>query len=310
MSSWGPRLEYLLGQALAALLDSGGETLLAIPRLLTDDAFRERIAKRIKDPVIRAFWQDEYPGYDRRFRTEAIAPIENKVGRLLANAPLRNIVGQVGSRFDARFLMDRSRIFIANLSKGIVGGENSRLLGAFLISQFEWAAMQRAGTPEATRTPFYLYIDEFQSFSTEALTGILAEARKYGLCLTIAHQYLDQLTEEIRQSVFGNTGNLISFRVGNRDAEVLEAEFGGDVKRGNLVGLGKHEIYARLLDQGQAREPFRGVTLPPIQGTASGRREAVIRASRERYGRPRAEVERKIERWLERQRGGRGGRLL
>jgi hypothetical protein len=296
--SWGPRLEYILGHALAALLDHGGLTILALPLLLTDDKFRDRITARVRDPVVRAFWRDEYARYERRFRLEAIAPIQNKVGRLLANAPMRNILGQGKSRFDAGFLMDRGRIMIANLSKGVIGEDQSRLLGALLLSQFQWAAMQRSVDPEALRTPFYLYIDEFQSFATEALTSILAEARKYGLALILAHQYLDQLTDEIRQSVFGNIGNLIAFRVGLADARLLEDELAGDVKMGNLVSLGKHEIYARLLDQGRMREPFRGKTLPPVRGTSTGQREAVIRKSRERYGRPRAEVEGKIERWL------------
>jgi hypothetical protein len=297
-SSWGPRLEYILGHALAALLDHGGLTILALPRLLSDDTFRERVAAKVKDPVVRAIWRDEYAGYERRFRLEAIAPLQNKVGRLLANSPMRNILCQVGSRFDAGFLMDRSRITIADLAKGVVGENHARLLGALLLSQFQWAAMARSGNPEDPRTPFYLYIDEFQSFATEALASILAEARKYGLALTLAHQYLDQLTDEIRQSVFGNAGNLIAFRVGQADARSLEDELGGDVKMGNLVSLGKHEIYARLLEHGRAIEPFRGRTLPTIQGMASGRREAVIRRSRERYGRPREEVEAKIERWL------------
>jgi uncharacterized protein DUF87 len=296
-SSWGPRLEYILGHALAALLDRG-LTILALPRLLSDDAFRERVTAKIRDPVVRAFWRDEYAGYERRFRLEAIAPLQNKVGRLLANAPLRNILGQPRSRFDARFLMDHGRIMIADLAKGVVGEDHSRLLGALLLSQFQWAAMQRSGNPASPRTPFYLYIDEFQSFATDALASILAEARKYGLALVIAHQYLDQLTDEIRQSVFGNSGNLIAFRVGQADARILEDELAGDVKMGNLVSLGKYEFYARLLDQGRMREPFRGRTLPPIQGTASGRRAAVIRRSRERYGRPREEVEAKIHRWL------------
>ncbi len=296
--SWGPRMEYILGHALAALLDHGGLTILALPRLLSDDAFRERVTAKVQDPVVRAFWQGEYARYERRFRLEAIAPIQNKIGRLLANAPMRNILGQAGNRFDAGFLMDRERIMIANLSKGMVGEGHARLLGALLLSQFQWAAMQRAVFPEAPRTPFYLYIDEFQSFATEALTSILAEARKYGLVLILAHQYLDQLTDEIRQSVFGNIGNLIAFRVGQADARILEDELGGDVKTGNLVSLGKHEIYARLLDQSRMREPFRGKTLAPVRGTSVGRREAVIRESRERYGRPRKEVEGKIERWL------------
>lgn len=298
-SSWGPRLEYILGHALAALLDHGNLTILALPRLLSDDRFRERLSAKVRDPVVRAFWREEYAGYERRFRLEAIAPLQNKIGRLLANAPMRNILGQPGSRFDAAFFMDRERIMIADLAKGVVGEDYSRLLGALLLSQFQWAAMQRSGNPTAApRTPFYLYIDEFQSFATDALTSILAEARKYGLALILAHQYLDQLTDEIRQSVFGNAGNLIAFRVGQSDARILEEEFGGNVKVGNLVSLGKYEIYARLLDHGRMREPFRGRTLAPIRGTASGRRETVLRRSRERYGRPREEVERKIERWL------------
>lgn len=298
-SSWGPRLEYILGHALAALLDHGGLTILALPRLLSNDSFRERVASKVRDPVVRAFWQEEYASYERRFRLEAIAPLQNKIGRLLANAPMRNIFGQLGSRFDVRFLMDRGRIMIADLAKGVVGEDQSRLLGALLLSQFQWAAMQRANAEAASRTPFYLYIDEFQSFATDALTSILAEARKYGLALILAHQYLDQLTDEIRQSVFGNAGNLIAFRVGQSDARILEDEFGGGVKMGHLVSLGKHEIYARLLDEGRMREPFRGRTLPPVRGTAHGRRETVIRRSRERYGRPREEVEARIERWLE-----------
>jgi uncharacterized protein DUF87 len=298
-ASWGPRMEYILGHALAALMDDGGLTILALPRLLADDAFRERVTAKIRDPVVRAFWLEEYAVYERRFRLEAIAPIQNKVGRLLANAPMRNILGQVRNRFDARFIMDRSRIMIAHLAKGVMGEDHARLLGAILLSQFQWAAMQRSGNPEGVaRTPFYLYIDEFQSFATEALTSILAEARKYGLSLILAHQYLDQLTDEIRLSVFGNVGNLIAFRVGQADARILEDELGGDVKMGNLVSLGKHEVYARLLEHGRAIEPFRGKTLAPIRGIVTGRREAVIRQSRERYGRPREEVERKIAKWF------------
>jgi TraM recognition site of TraD and TraG len=275
-----------------------GLTILALPKLLSDDAFRERVTAKIRDPVIRAFWRDEYAGYERRFRLEAIAPLQNKVGRLLGNAPLRNIMGQMGSRFDATFLMDHGRIMVADLAKGVIGEDYSRLLGALLLSQFQGAAMQRAALPNSPRTPFYLYIDEFQSFATDALASILAEARKYGLSLILAHQYLDQLTDEIRQSVFGNAGNLIAFRVGQSDARILEDELAGDVKMGNLVSLEKYEFYARLLDQGRMREPFRGRTLPPIQGTVTDRREAVIRRSRERYGRPRQEVEAKINRWL------------
>jgi hypothetical protein len=296
--SWGPRLEYILGYALSALLDYGGLTILALPRLLTDDAFRERVTVRVRDPVVRAFWREEYARYERRFRLEAIAPIQNKIGRLLASAPLRNIFGQTRSRFDAAFLMNHGRILIANLSKGVIGEDHARLLGAILVSQFQWAAMQRALAPEAPRTPFYLYIDEFQSFATEALVSILAEARKYGLSLVIAHQYLDQLPDSIRQSVFGNCGNLIAFRVGQRDARILEDEFGGEVKSGNLVSLSRFEFYARLLEHGKPPLPFLGRTLPPIQAVGAGERAAIIRHSRERYGRPRRDVEAKVTRML------------
>jgi hypothetical protein len=296
--SWGPRMEYILGHALAALTDHGGLTILALPRLLADDVFRERVTARVKDPVVRAFWREEYARYERRFRLEAIAPIQNKIGRLLASAPIRNVFGQAKNRFDAGFLMDRGRIMIADLAKGVVGEDHARLLGALLLSQFQWAAMQRTSATAASRTPFYLYIDEFQSFATEALTSIFAEARKYGLALILAHQYLDQLTDEIRQSVFGNVGNLIAFRVGQTDARILEDELGGDVKMGNLVSLGKHEIYARLLEDGRTMETFRGRTLAPVRGTSTGRREAVMRQSRERYGRPREKVEGRITRWM------------
>ena len=296
--SWGPRLEYILGHSLAALLDAGGFSLLALPRLLTDDPFRERVAERLKDPVVRAFFTREYPSWDRRFRAEAIAPIENKVGRLLASAPLRNILAQVRNRFDFDFFLSRGRIFIANLSKGSLGEDKANLMGSLLASQFALAALRRARLPEAERTPFYLYIDEFQSFTTDAFRTILAEARKYGLSLTLAHQYLDQLTPEMQRAVFGNVGTLVAFRVGERDAETLEAEFGGSMKRGNLVSLREHEIAVRLLDQGTPREPFRGMTLPPIQSPHQGRREIIRRRSREKYAVPRAKVEAKIERWL------------
>jgi hypothetical protein len=296
--SWGPRLEYILGHALAALLDHGGLTILALPRLLNDDAFRDKVGRKVKDPVVRAFWREEYARYERRFRLEAIAPIQNKVGRLLANAPLRNIFGQVRSRFDPAIVMDRRRIFVGNLAKGVIGEDASNLLGALLVSRFQWAAMARASEYGKVRRSFYLYIDEFQSFATEALASILAEMRKYGLALTLAHQYLDQLPEPIRQSVFGNVGNLIAFRVGERDARVLEEDFGGDVKAGNLVSLGRHEAFARILDEGRVAMPFRLSTLPPVHVTGQARSELVIRRSRERYGRPRREVEARINRWL------------
>jgi len=297
--SWGPRLEYILSHALSALQDVGSVSILALPRLLTDERFRERVTRRIRDPVPRAFFEREYASWDHRFRNEAIAPILNKVGRLLSSAPLRNILAQVEARFDFDFTLNRGRIFIANLSKGALGEDKANLLGSLLTSQFALAALRRARLPEADRTPFYLYVDEFQSFTTDAFLSILAEARKYGLALTLAHQYLDQLAPEMQRAIFGNVGSLLAFRVGERDAELLEAEFGGSIKSGVLVNLRRHEVAVKLQSQGLPREPFRGMTLPPIQTSVSGRREIVRQRSREKYARPRATVEAKIERWLE-----------
>ncbi len=229
--SWGPRMEYILYNSLAALLDCENVTLLGVTRLLTDSTFRARVIRQIRDPFVKNFWQEEYENYDERFRREAISPIQNKLGQFLMNPPIRNILGQVKSKIDFSFMMDNRRIFIANLSKGKLGADKANLLGSLLTTQFQLAAMARSDVPEKERQDFFLFIDEFQNFATDAFASILSEARKYRLCLTLSHQYIDQLPLEIRQAVFGNVGTLISFRVGNGDAEVLQKEFGN-----NFVG--------------------------------------------------------------------------
>ncbi|HEX5399060.1 MAG TPA: hypothetical protein VFY06_08435, partial [Verrucomicrobiae bacterium] len=228
---------------------------------------------------------------------EMVAPIQNKVGQLLMSPHLRNILGQIKSRMDARFMMDKGRVFIADVSKGRLGADKANLLGALLVKQFELAAMSRTDVPESKRRDFHLYVDEFQSFATDSFISILSEARKYRLCLTLSHQYTDQVRPEIRDAVFGNVGSLVSFRVGQRDAELLEREYGGAYPARRFVELNNHEICARLLTNGGHADPFIARTLPPW-GNRHDNRQKIVRRSRERYGRPRRIVEDRIRRWL------------
>ena len=294
---WGPRMEYILYATVAALLDCDNVSLLGIQRMLSDGRYRAWVIKQIKDPMVRAYWVNEFAGYSRSFQQEAVAPIQNKVGQLLMSPHLRNILGQIRSRLDARFMMDDGRIFIADLSKGRLGADKANLLGALLVTQFALAAMSRSNVPESERRDFYLYVDEFQSFASDSFVSILSEARKYRLCLTLSHQYTDQVRPEIREAVFGNVGSMVVFRVGQRDAEQLEREFGGAYPASRFVDLHNHEVCAKLLNDGQYGDPFMGRTLRPW-GTRHGRRETIIRRSREKYGAPRKAVEDKIRRWL------------
>ena len=295
--SWGPRLEYILYATVAALLDCENVSLLGVPRMLSDVRYRIHVVKQIKDPVVRAFWNNEFERYDKKFLQEAIAPIQNKVGQMLMSPHLRNILGQARSRIDARFMMDHGRIFIADLSKGKLGADKSNLMGALLVTQFQIAAMSRADTPEMERKDFFLYVDEFQSFASDSFVSILSEARKYRLCLTLSHQYISQVRPEIREAVFGNAGSLISFRVGQRDAEALEREFGNALVAKRFVDLENYEVCAKLLSAGHYGEPLTGKTLAPIKRGHS-HRETIIHRSREKYGLKREAVESRIRRWL------------
>jgi hypothetical protein len=295
--SWGPRLEYILYASVSAILECENVSLLSVQRMLSDTRYRAWVVKQVKDPVVRSFWDCEFENYDRKFMQDAIAPIQNKVGQLLMSPHIRNILGQVRSRIDARFMMDHGRIFIADVSKGKLGADKSNLLGALLVTQFQLAAMSRSDIPEHERRDFFLYVDEFQSFASDSFISILSEARKYRLCLTLSHQYVDQIRPEIRDAVFGNVGSIVAFRVGHRDAEQLELAFGETCRASQLTSMGNHEVYAKLLADGQDSEPFFGKTLPPM-GNRHGRRETIIRRSREKYATPRSVVEDRIRRWL------------
>jgi energy-coupling factor transporter ATP-binding protein EcfA2 len=296
--SWGPRLEYILYNAVSALLDCRNATLLGVNRMLTDDRFRAKVVRQIKDPFLRAFWAEEYEGYDERFKREAIAPIQNKVGQFLLNPVVRNILGQVRAKVSIPFIMDHGRLFIANLSKGSLGHEKANLLGSLLTTEFQLAAMARSNRPEHERRDFYLFIDEFQNFSTDVFASILAEARKYRSCLILSHQYIDQLALPIRQAVFGNVGTLISFRVGYADAEVLEKEFGHTFPASAIADLNRYEVIVKLLEDGANREPFRARMLPPLENRV-GRKDKLIARSRERFAVRRRVIEDKLNRWMD-----------
>lgn len=295
--SWGPRLEYILHNAVSALLDCQNVSLLGVNRLLTDDKYRAQIVRQIKDPFIRSFWTEEYAGYDPRFQREAIAPIQNKLGQFLLNPVIRNILGQVKTKVSIPFVMDNERLFIANLSKGQLGHDKVNLLGSLLTTQFQLGAMARANRPENERRDFYLFIDEFQNFSTDAFASILAEARKYRLCLTLSHQYIDQLSLPVRQAVFGNVGTLIAFRIGYADAEAIDQEIGKTIPAKVLADLDRYEAVVKLLEDGTNLEPFRARMLSPLENRI-GRKDKLIARSRERFATPRAVVEGKINRWM------------
>lgn len=294
--SWGPRLEYLMRNAILSLLDYQDSTLLGVTRMLVDKSYRKKVIKRIQDPVVKAFWMDEFSKYNDKFLVEAIAPIQNKIGQFLANAVIRNIVGQPQSTINLREIMDQGKILILNLSKGKIGEASSALLGAMIITKLQLAAMSRADIPEEQRRDFFLYVDEFQTFATESFADILSEARKYRLSLVMAHQYIEQMPEEVAAAVFGNVGSLISFRVGAADAEVLETEFAPVFMQTDLVNLPKYGFYIKLMIDGVASDGFSANTVN-MQFAPTGNMNKVINVSRERYANPREKVEEKIARW-------------
>lgn len=299
---WSPRMEYILNNCVLALLDTPGSTLLGIPRLFTDKDYRQKIIANIQDPVVKAFWIHEYEGWQDRFRNEAIAPIQNKVGQFLSTSLIRNIVGQSKSTVDIFDVMNEGKIFLVNVSKGRIGEDNSALLGAMLITKIQLASMERVRVPEEERVDFYLYVDEFQNFATDSFAGILSEARKYRLNLVLAHQYIGQLVTDtstrVRDSIFGNVGTMIMFRVGATDAEFLENEFTPEFVIEDIVNLPNYRIYIKLMVEGMTARPFSAMTIPPLNVKTSATVESeIINMSRKRYSRPREVVEAEINRW-------------
>jgi type IV secretory pathway TraG/TraD family ATPase VirD4 len=243
---WSARMEYILNNTLLALLEFPNATLLGIMRMLSQPEYRKRIVSELQDPVVKAFWVNEFARYTQRLETEAVAAIQNKVGQFVTNPLIRNILGQPRSAVNLRQVMDEGKILIVNLSKGRIGEDNSALLGAMMITRLQLAAMSRVDVPETKRSDFYLYVDEFQNFATDSFANILSEARKYRLNLILAHQYIAQLIHQestkVRDSVFGNVGTITCFRVGAADAEFLEKEFMPEFTMNDLVNLPKYNI--------------------------------------------------------------------
>jgi hypothetical protein len=293
---WSSRMEYILNNTILALLDNQGQTMLGINRMMSDAEYRKRMVSNVKDPVVRQFWVTEFASWSEKYATEATAAIQNKIGQFLSASVIRNIVAQVKSTIHIRDIMDQNQIFIVNLSKGRIGEDNSKLLGGLLVTKIQLSAMERVDTPEEERDDFYLFVDEFQNFAVESFANILSEARKYRLCLLMAHQYIAQLTEEVRDAVFGNVGTMVVFRVGSPDATFMEAEFMPRFIPEDIINLPKFNIYLKLLIDGVTSMPFSAITLPPIAELTNSK-EKVIKISRERYASPKVEIEDKILLW-------------
>ena len=290
---WGPRLEHILRNALLTLLEYPGATLLDIPRLLTEPGFRAKVLSRLTNTQVRSFWTYEFDKYTPWLRSEAVSPILNKMGQFLTSLPLRNIVGQAESSFKMRSVMDEGKILLVNLAKGVIGEDNSALLGSLLVTILYLSAVSRASMPDEKRKSFYLYVDEFHNFVSLAFPDILSEARKYGLHLILAHQYIAQLHEKVCSGIFGNVGTIISFRIGFEDAHILSREFRPAFDETDLVNLPNYHIYLKLMVDGVTSQPFSGLTLPlPVQQLS--RHENIVEESRRRYGKSRKEIEQVI----------------
>ncbi len=298
--SFSDRMQYILQNAILALLEYPDATMLGINRMFTDKAYRNKVVANVKDTSVKAYWTQEFANYTERFAQEATPAIQNKIGQFTSNPLIRNIIGQPKSSFDFRKIMDEGKIMIINLSKGRVGEANANLLGSMLITKIYLAAMSRADISEKdlkNLPNFYLYVDEFQSFANESFADILSEARKYKLNLTIAHQYIEQMPEEVRAAVFGNVGTMITFRVGAYDAEVLEKEFAPQFTAEDLVNLGIFQMYLKLMINGASSAPFSASSLPPFPEPVISYKEEIIETSRKQSTVPRMEVEANIQKW-------------
>ena len=292
--SWGPRLEYILRYTILALLDRPETTMLDITRMLTDKNFRKETLGYCRDTVVLQFWNVEFASWNDKFVAEAVAPVLNKVGAFTANPIIRNIIGQPKSTFNIRQIMDEGKILIVNLSKGLIGEDNAAILGSFLVTKIQLAAMSRSDIPDIRdRRPFYLYVDEFQNFATDSFATILSEARKYGLNLTVANQYISQMNETVRDAVFGNVGTMISFRVSADDAPILAKQFEPNFEAVDLLQMHNRNFVINMVIGGEKTPAFsaRTLELPPSQADNTLH---IIEHSRRMYSRNREDVEREI----------------
>lgn len=288
--SWGPRLEYILRYSLLALLDYPNSTMLDITRILTDKKFRNEVLTYVEDPVVRNFWTVEFASWNDKFAAEAVAPVLNKVGAFTANPIVRNIIGQPKSSFNIRQIMDERKILIVNLSRGLIGEDNASLLGALLVTKIQMGAMSRADMDQKDRTPFYLYVDEFQNFATDSFAVILSEARKYALNLTVANQYIAQMSESVRDAVFGNVGSIVSFRTSADDARVMLKYFEPKFEEHDMVHMHNRHFVISMTIEGEKAQAFSATTmaLPPEPPDFSA---YIVAQSRQNYAVVRDEIE-------------------
>jgi len=293
-ANWTPRLEHVLRMTILALLDAPKASVLSILLLLTDREFRQEAIKSIEDQVVKNFWTNEFAGWSEKFDSEAIMPILNKIGQFVSNTIIRNIVGQEENTFSVQDVMDNKKILLVKLPKGILGEENTSLLGAMIITKIYQSALARSEVPESQRVPFYLYVDEFQNFATDTFANILSEARKYRLSLSLAHQYVSQISDTIRNTVFGNVGSIIAFRVGPEDAALLEKEFSPRFMANDIVNLGVREIYLKLSIDDEVKEAFSGKTLDVLE-PATTFKDQIIAYSREHYCQSKSKAEGEIK---------------
>jgi hypothetical protein len=273
-----------LRNAILTLLYAENATFADIITLLTNQKYRQGIVAKVKhrDPVLGAFWEDEFEKMNDKMRVESISPILNKVGQFLSSQRIRHIVGSTKSTFSLEEVMNSGKILIVNLSQGKLGEDTMALLGAMFITKMQLTAMRRVEMPEEQRPDFYLYVDEFQNFATHSFIKILSEARKYRLNLTLANQYIGQVDEEIQKAIFGNVGSLISFVVGAKDGELLAREFGGDYTPQDLVALGRYELLMKMSIDGLTSQPFMGHSLP-LPAVVNDNKEKILQVVSERY---------------------------
>ncbi len=309
--SWGPRLQYILTNTIATALEAQGTTLLAIIRLLVDSNYRKFILKQVDDPILYKFWVEEFSqmSQNNRLLTESVSPIQNKVGRFISSAVIRNIIGQVKSTIDLRDIMDNRKILLVNLAQGKLGEETASLLGGMIITRLQATAMERVDMLAEDRKDFFLYVDEFQNFATESFAKILSEARKYKLNLTMTNQYIDQLPLTVRQAIFGNVGTIGSFVVSPADASILEKEFAPVVSSDDLVSLDAWAFYVKLCIDGMTSVPFSAKSLP-VRYQKFGLRSDIVEKSRQKYGTPREVIEEKIIKWSNQSYSDKGNRAV
>ncbi|HRN70385.1 MAG TPA: type IV secretion system DNA-binding domain-containing protein, partial [Candidatus Woesebacteria bacterium] len=282
--SWGPRLEYILRLTILTLLEIPNATLADALPLLSQQKYRQKMLRYVKDEVLLNFWNNEFDRMTDKLKVEAISPIQNKIGQFVTSKMIRNIIGSPKSTVNLEEIMNSGKILIMNLSQGKLGEDNAALLGAMLITQMQLAAMNRSFIKEHDRRDFFLYVDEFQNFATSSFIKILSEARKYRLALTLTNQYIGQLDETIINAIFGNVGTLISFVTGASDAEYLTKEFSGLYSQNDLVTLGKYQVVMKMSIDEMTTLPFPAKTLP-LPSLKNENRDKIIRLSKEKYGR-------------------------